>query len=684
MALATSKYHITLNAAGYTLHPQSYKLKAQPPFTPRFSTGDPSLGDLSYWQYIAQEEFGGGVGQTLFNDKGRINKCVGWDIGDGKPRMSSAFDLITLSTAIPNLGLAGDHHKAKFVVFNNDLILVCPPNSGNADGTLTLIFDGLGVSANIYHLNAWDAVAWNRDGNIGTSNQFLAVSYHDGTNYAIKFLDEDYNTDESYAVAGSTTFYVTLVPISGNAILRVGYNTSDNLLLIERLQYTANTWSDRVVSGFHQAMRTFRPLNCSYAIDSAGTVYLACKNNAYDTAGTLSKYSYIIRITAADLASVNPRISSTEVVERFAIWDIFDIAGVVYFSGAEQYPFSGPTAGSSYTSHPTIVRYPNIIVFQIKNGGSTTHSDNAIRCGLESNSQGVFFGGCWTDSFENAYDANSTLYVNKLSPQGVVLPVAFIPFATTFPGPEPGIAAICDFAGAIYIFNRIVSTTGGIYKSAWTRSGVQAYAGGGGSDGGFAAPGYSAGAFTTGKAVLALSEMGGNTPLIQKTLYSVKIELGDAALTTAQTLQIHVNGTLVATMVPGDGTSKEFVLTAELSAVGFRVELSLVNLNVAWYGYLKRVTLRYLPTQYKKYAWALGLRLEKHQKLLDGQPETDTPITKIAALKTAWQSNVPITYVDVDGTSYTVIVTDFQVQRPVIANDRDRLEAIAFVELLEV
>ena len=129
MALATAKYHVTLNAAGYTLHPQSYKLKAQPPFTPRFATGDPSLGDLSFWQFFSQEDFSGGEGQDFFNNKTKFRKSFALDMRDGKPRQPFPATQLTLDTAIPNLGTAGWQHKFKFVPFGGDLVLVGPSAS---------------------------------------------------------------------------------------------------------------------------------------------------------------------------------------------------------------------------------------------------------------------------------------------------------------------------------------------------------------------------------------------------------------------------------------------------------------------------------------------------------------------------------------------------------------------------
>ena len=57
------KSHIILDQKNYFLVPESYQRNSQVPLYPRFSSGDPSLSDLSFWQYIAQEDWSGGAGQ---------------------------------------------------------------------------------------------------------------------------------------------------------------------------------------------------------------------------------------------------------------------------------------------------------------------------------------------------------------------------------------------------------------------------------------------------------------------------------------------------------------------------------------------------------------------------------------------------------------------------------------------
>jgi len=54
---------ILLDSKPYFLVPETYQRATQVPLYPRFSNGEPSLTDLSFWQYIQLTDFSGGAGQ---------------------------------------------------------------------------------------------------------------------------------------------------------------------------------------------------------------------------------------------------------------------------------------------------------------------------------------------------------------------------------------------------------------------------------------------------------------------------------------------------------------------------------------------------------------------------------------------------------------------------------------------
>jgi len=72
--------HVSLNFNEYILVDKTYRKQLQTAFNPRFSTGDPSYGDLSFFQFLAMEDFSGGNGQEIFNINNRFAESEGIDV----------------------------------------------------------------------------------------------------------------------------------------------------------------------------------------------------------------------------------------------------------------------------------------------------------------------------------------------------------------------------------------------------------------------------------------------------------------------------------------------------------------------------------------------------------------------------------------------------------------------------
>lgn len=58
--------HITLDGKEYVVADRSYEVRQQESFVPRFSTGAPDEGDLSFWQWFVQRDFRRGIGAEKF------------------------------------------------------------------------------------------------------------------------------------------------------------------------------------------------------------------------------------------------------------------------------------------------------------------------------------------------------------------------------------------------------------------------------------------------------------------------------------------------------------------------------------------------------------------------------------------------------------------------------------------
>ena len=59
--------HVGIGALGYVLEPNTYEKRMMPAFTQRFASGTLEYGDLSYWQYLSQDDFRGGEGEEIFD-----------------------------------------------------------------------------------------------------------------------------------------------------------------------------------------------------------------------------------------------------------------------------------------------------------------------------------------------------------------------------------------------------------------------------------------------------------------------------------------------------------------------------------------------------------------------------------------------------------------------------------------
>jgi len=71
------RYHLQINQKGYIVQNESYKKLAQLSYRPRFSTGDPSVNDLSFWQFFSQDDWRGGLGYKKLDFKDVYDEAFG-------------------------------------------------------------------------------------------------------------------------------------------------------------------------------------------------------------------------------------------------------------------------------------------------------------------------------------------------------------------------------------------------------------------------------------------------------------------------------------------------------------------------------------------------------------------------------------------------------------------------------
>lgn len=76
----TKPGHVSLNGLELVIQDATYTKQLQTPFNPRFSTGEPNLGDLSFFQFLSMEDFSGGSGQEIFTVNNRFSDSENIDV----------------------------------------------------------------------------------------------------------------------------------------------------------------------------------------------------------------------------------------------------------------------------------------------------------------------------------------------------------------------------------------------------------------------------------------------------------------------------------------------------------------------------------------------------------------------------------------------------------------------------
>jgi hypothetical protein len=657
--LATSKYHVSLNGQGYVLIEESRRKRSQQPFNPRFSTGDPSLTDLSFWQFLTQESWDGGSGQLDFETTNKIQKAYGWSLLTGKPRLAGGCAATSGMSSIVQLpdkeAASGTDLPYIHGMFNFGrktdarpvLTLVGPKDDYTTSGAFATLRTASSSIFGIQRFQGAGGFVWRRGSpNSRDYTGYLMCGYDAAGTATLIALSEDLGTRYTNSMAGEYEYPRCIIDYDQDTLLAFGKlvtTNSEDCLYIARFGFDANAWT--LGGGLEYGLVADVPsIPSPHACkDSSGTFYIVCPGESILT--TAEQFgSYVVLITAADAAiAAAPRASSVVPYPGFFLTGAVSINGTAYLIGCKM-----TKGGSSPTFRSCVIKYPYTVIWESDH--SSTTLDNVVPRAIHQASRNEAY------FVDRKLDSGEFQAIMRLTLNDVVEPVAQItPDAT---GSRIYPAALCRAANTFFIYDVSGNT---MYSSTIDPTASR----------------------SSGTLKLRTSRFGGNTPLINKTLYSVAIELSEA-VTSGETLTIKANGTTVGTMVNADGTSKTITLTTEVTGPWFEIYLEMPHTATSVFEVL-RVTLKYVPTQFKKKAFSIGIRATGNLKLIDGSKEGSTPSTLVSALWTAYASNVPITFIDIDGTSYTVLVTDIDERAPLIdTRGGSKLEALVFLELLEV
>ena len=555
---------------------------------------------------------------------------------------AGAHDSNTPRALIDNVYFPGAGSSAgvtsKFINYYNALYTCWDSGGTSFEFTTVRTASQASNLPKIVHQNASDIVIWQRDESPTNNINTYLVSVLGTTLRA--YDGETQVLSQSITIVGTC-----VIPINSTTIAVIGTTSARNgIPAIEIVKFTAKTWTVATQVPLILDGATAGTVAGYASLDSDGALYFATNDLSANLGTQPSRLFYI---NSTDILATNPTITSSWTLTDFVCRGVFSLQGVVHLFGARK---------RGTNSYAAIMKSDGTTVYESTKAISlsdTQVEENFFNHGIPSiwkNFDHVIFVGMT--------DLDLWTPIIQLDSSGNMRECASFA-AAQFGTAEPNVIAIAEWNGAFYCLN---ADAGTVVRTTNTRGSL-------GAD------------FAT--CVLQLSDMGGNTSLINKTLTSVIVELSEA-MPGSEELTVIVNGTTIGTMAAAGGTRKEITLTAELTASVFTTKLSLLQ-SSTWTGYVKSVMLKYVPTQFKKRAWGFGIRATKRLKMGDGTHESRTPATMFTDIEAAWSSNVPVTFIDVDGTSYTVLVTDFKQKRPLLSIDRQSgNEAFYFIEVLEI
>lgn len=654
---ASAKYDITLNAEGYSLLSESYRKEAQVPFNPRFSTGDPSLGDLSYWQYIGMDSFAGGINQTKFDQKNKGFVSYGWNTDPLQKALLPSPDAIIGST----VNLTGHANTRGFLqrvkATSIDSITIVGVPNGDWSSTLTSI-SGPHVTGvqEIYSVPSPCVEYFSRDISTTEGSQGFII----GKRGSVDFLDPiDLSVIASYTVTSDSDISITCaIQCTVDVFFFAGFKpnaSGDNTSIFHFVKFaddsmTSTVWTITYEIGFFVPVKAI--------LDAQGNLWVLTTRRASANPSAATdpwvpiesstlKGSFLYRFAAGSL-DTEPYIDITQPLPNYTFYDMALLGTNIYLFGQKVYLMET-------TVVPVIYKVGFGEIFTQERYTGNVIITSGIH-GVYASPHRILFGFVTNGTLDNGYQA----VIYALYPGDQIHTIATTKCSST------------SIVNGVWEVGREVM----MHLNA-NNSGNNSYI--------RFAPQTTA-ASPDGGIFWASSIFTADSFLIDKYLREVTVEL-TRVQPTGQTVTVYIQigggtWTSLGTFSTGQ-SSKTFTINSTASnwKIGFASVNSADGVNAA--GILS-LMCKFVPTALRKYQWSMGLRLEQNQQLHDKGFENETTATKLADLWAAYRDNTVITFVDVDGASYSVIVTNIIQRSPILSDLTGNLEYIPFIELLEV
>lgn len=670
------RYHVILDGKGYVLTDESLVRGAQKAFNPRFSTGDPNLGDLSYWQFLAQETWDGGSGQKDFSTKNKIRYSRGWSLLSGKPKLCGGSSLpsgITAPTQLSatwapfgssNAAVPIPHQIFQFgsATAGQIALTLVGRNATGMDGTVTSLRASSTSLIGVRDIRASCAALWHRavDPDTGTTTGtpgYLVVgrrltTYSQSTAPSIQIFDWSWTSRETSLLQwGGATVSVlpeAIIAVDEQYLViageLIGTNIPQSGLITWNYSSGESFTETAQVSSMGSVMGTFSP---HAALDGDGNVYFLCIGASGDVASEHFQ-STIVFITAADaIATAGPVATQFLRFQDHLLVGLTSVNGTVYAVGARV-----ELAGAKARFRAVVLKYPRTTVWE------ADETDDTLTDVLPRAIQAVSRSETWF--VYGAKGSGRPQSIMRILPGDIVEEVTALP-ARSETGTDRIYTAVMPFGKSIYLYD----VSSNRFEVADTDP--------------------SSTRLITSNLEMATSFFGGNTPLIEKALFKVFIQLSKA-LPAGQKLSVlaetPTKTTAIGSISASDGLLVTLLPSEEVVGPSFSIVVRATP-NATWDGQIERITIQYVPTALKKKQWGFAIRCEKNLRLLNGQAEARSPAQIMQDVEAAWSAKKPVDFTDADGKEYKVVVTDFKARVPIVADAVKDQEAIIPVELLE-
>lgn len=667
---ATSKYHITLNGEGYTLLEESRRRQVQTPYVARFATGDPSVGDLSFWQHVYQDQFNGGVGQEKFLVKNRTFRTLGM-VSDPLRKelfMSRHPVNVTSLTIQGNAATYGYINRAKAVGMDGITVVAVPTADWAASFTsLGGTSDHVANQFEQYTVPSLCAEFFSRDSSATAGKKGVVVGLHNSVSFReLPTLAETaaYTLPGSLSANGS----VTAICQCTIDVFAFGYLRPDaadgNQLILVKFQdnsFSSIVWSLNINTGHNIPVRAL--------IDAAGHLWVLSVERAQATfsatatnlfvdpgVGTSkSKCSFLYRYNAGSL-DTDPYADIIIPLPGYVFKDMELLGDSLYLFGER---IGDPKSSVSNILIPVVYKVGFGEVFRGYNTTASMQMSYTFNTGDK-----ILF----SIKEDNIIDTSlQPINIYSLHPGDIINCEAQYD-SDNASGVYP--IGVWIHANNLYLVTNDTeaSSTEGVYRFDSSTN--------------FASDGL------LGNKYFISSIYTADSPLIDKYIAEITVKLTGAINTTNQEVQVYLyedESTLTSLGSFTNGnTIQAFSTAAGTSARVFRAVIRSASLVDAQQMGIESVDVRFVPVPLKKYQWSFAVRLDNKQKLLNGDYENESPQTKMDELESAYENNASITFVDIDGTSYTVMITDMIERTPLINEVSIKQEYIVFLELLQV